>query len=83
MSQLTLEIPDRSLQELHLLPHQAVGELRLAAAMKWHEMGRLSTGAAAELAGIPKPIFLSRMKEFGLATFQLTENELKSETPLV
>jgi hypothetical protein len=28
------------------------------------------------LAGVPKPYFLSRLAEYGVATFDLTEEEL-------
>jgi predicted HTH domain antitoxin len=60
-------------------PEQLEGEVRLAAAMKLHEMGRLSSGAAAELAGIPKPVFLSRLADFGIASFCMSEGELAED----
>ena len=48
-------------------------------AIKLYEMGRLSAGAASGLAGIPKPVFLSRLMEYGVNTFQQTEEELLQE----
>lgn len=47
----------------------------MLAAVKLYEMGRLSTGAAAEFAGIPKPVFLQRMGDYGVAMFDMTEHE--------
>ena len=65
------------------LPLDKLGdELRLAAAIKLYELGRLSSGAAAELAGLPKPLFLMRLVEFGVDTFELSEDELAHETRL-
>jgi hypothetical protein len=54
-------------------------ELRMAAAAKFYEMGRLSSGAAAELAGVPKPLFLMRLGDYGVATFRETEAELRRD----
>lgn len=79
MSEITMSIPDRSLLALKVTPEQAAAELRLAAAMKLYELGRLSSGAAAELAGIPRCLFLTKLADYGIDTFRLTEEELKSE----
>ena len=79
MSQITMLIPDRSLLALKVTAEQAGDELRLAAAMKLYELGRLSSGAAAELAGIPRTLFLTKLVDYGIDTFRLTEQELASE----
>jgi predicted HTH domain antitoxin len=57
-------------------------ELRLAAAVKLFELGRLSSGAAARLAGIPRTLFLTRLANYGVDTFRLTEEDLKAEAVL-
>ena len=51
----------------------------MAAAVKLYELGKLSAGAAAELAGIPKPLFLSRLADYGVPNFDLTEEELRED----
>ena len=79
MSEITISVPDRSLLALKVTAEQAAGELRLAAAMKLYELGRLSSGAAAELAGIPRCLFLTKLADYGIDTFRLTEEELESE----
>ena len=79
MSEITMSIPDRSLLALKVTAEQAADELRLAAAMKLYELGRLSSGAAAELAGIPRCLSLTKLAEYGIDTFRITEEELKSE----
>jgi predicted HTH domain antitoxin len=54
----------------------------MAAAVKLYELGRLSSGAAARLAGVPRVLFLSRLADFGVDTFRLTEEDLQREARL-
>jgi predicted HTH domain antitoxin len=82
MSQLILNIPDESLLALRLPTEGAAAEIRLAAAMKLFELGRLSSGAAARLAGIPRTLFLARLADYGVDTFTLSSDELERQTSL-
>ena len=82
MSRVVLDIPDDTLLALRIQPDNAGDELRMSAAVKLYELRRLSSGAAAKLAGVPKTVFLTRLADYGVNTFFQTEEELKQEASL-
>jgi predicted HTH domain antitoxin len=71
-----VNIPDETLVALKLSVDAAERELVLAAAIKLFEVGRLSAGAAAQLAGLPKPVFMTKLADYGVSAFTLTEAEI-------
>jgi predicted HTH domain antitoxin len=79
MTDVTLHIPDETLLALKMTPESLPAEVRLAAAMKLFELGRLSAGAAAQLAGTPRPVFLAKLADYGVTTFRMTEAELRED----
>ena len=82
MSQIVLDVSTETLLALKLPLEKAGETLLLAAAVKFFELGRLSSGAAARLAGLPRTVFLSRLADYGVNTFDLTEEQLAKETRL-
>jgi len=82
MFDVTLSLPDESLVALKRTPSELAEEIRLAAAMKLYELGRLSSGAAAALAGIPRVLFLAKLADYGIATFKLSAEDLAEDLAL-
>ena len=82
MSQIVLDISPETLLALKIPLEEAGEALRMAAAVKFYELGRLSSGAAAQLAGVPRVVFLARLADYGVDTFDLTQEQLERETRL-
>ena len=77
---VTVDLPDSAIRALDAKTSDAaVANLRLAAAMKLYELGRLSTGAAADLAGLGRGEFMDRLAEFGVNAFQESPEDLAHE----
>ena len=76
---LTIDYGDDVLLALGMTPDEFGKEAKILIAVKLHEMGRLSAGAAAKLANLPKPLFLSRLAAYDIDTFDMSEDELRSD----
>ena len=79
MGEITLSVPDDLDVALNVQPHEVPHELLLAAAVKLFEMGKISAGKASELAGIPKPLFLTRLAELGVSACTLSDKDITEE----
>lgn len=76
MSQLLkIELPDEVFLGLQKDPKHLAAEMRLAAAVKWYEMGLLTQGKAADVAGLSRAAFISGLSRYGVSPVQETPEE--------
>ena len=60
-------------------PDHFVPELRLAAAVKWYELGTVSQSKAAEIAGLSQAEFIAELARFKVSPFQYGADEIIQE----
>jgi hypothetical protein len=61
---IEIDLPDQCFSGLWTSPEDFVQQMRLTAAIKWYEMGKISTSTASEIAGISVPAFSVALTQF-------------------
>lgn len=79
MQNVSVEIPATTFAALGESPDDFVSEMRIAAAVKWYELSRLSQGKAAEVAGLTRTGFIEALSRLKVSPIQYTEKELIHE----
>ena len=79
MKTIQLELPDEIFISFKETPFELAQRIRMAAAAKLYELGKLSSGRAAELAGISRVSFLHSLARYNVSIFDVTEEELRKD----
>ncbi len=79
MNTLNIPYPPEVLWALQKEPGEFETEARLLLALKLYETGRLSTGLAASLAGVPRVTFLFLLGQHGLSPFGEEPEEISRD----
>jgi predicted HTH domain antitoxin len=83
MATLTLECPAELMTALGRRAEDAAKEIRLMAALKLFESGRISSGMAAQLAGLSRVEFLYLCGQYGVTVFQQTAGEIAADAEAI
>ncbi len=79
MTEFTLRIPSDIPQLLKMSKEDFSREAQILLAVKLFEMGKLTSGKAAELAGMPRVAFLHILSRYGVAAINLHAEEIDHE----
>ncbi|MCA9432506.1 MAG: UPF0175 family protein [Candidatus Omnitrophica bacterium] len=77
--QVSVDLPEETFSALWDSPERFADELRLAAAVKWYELGKISQEKASEIAGLNRVEFLEACSRMKVSPFQTTLEELERE----
>jgi len=76
---IPIEYPEDIPAVLNLSPEKVEQEAKLSLAVKLYEMGRLSSGQAAKLAGVSRASFLLECRRYGAVTVDWDQTEIDAE----
>ncbi len=79
MSAVRVEVPEETLISLKTDLESFAQDLKILAAVKLFELGKLSSGRAAQLAGMTRVEFLLILRRYQVSPFQLTDEELHQD----
>ena len=75
MQTMSIDLPETAFAALRKAPDEFVREMRIAAAVKWYELGELSQGKAAEVAGLTRAAFIDALARFKVSPLQYSTEE--------
>ena len=75
---LQIEVADDVLLALQQEPEDLARDMRLAAAVKWYELRRISQDKAAEVAAMSRAEFLVALSRLSVSPFQESPDEILS-----
>ena len=76
---LSIPYPENLLLSIKKSPEAFETEARLLLAVKLYEMEQITTGTAAELAGISRIAFMFELRRFGLSPMGQNPDELAED----
>ncbi len=77
--QIVVDVPSHYLDAMHRAPEDFAAEAKLAMAAKLFEIGRLSSGMAANLIGLDRVTFLEQLQRFGVPMINLSDDDLSQD----
>jgi len=79
MTIISIELPQTVFSALRKNPDEFIREMRIAVAIKWYELGEVSQGKSAEIAGLTRTEFINALYRYRVDFMQYSAEELAEE----
>ena len=79
MTELIVQLPESAFATLRKDPGEFASEMRIAAAVKWYELGMISQEKATEIAGLSRAEFITALNRLHVSPLQYSPEELREE----
>jgi len=76
---LTIRVPSEVQRMLNRTPEEMGRDIRMYAALMLFRQGKLSSGAAAAMAGVPRVMFLDLCADYDIPISQISAEDLRRE----
>jgi hypothetical protein len=73
---VSVDLPEGAFSALRTTPDGFAAEMRLAAAVKWYELGLPSQSTAARVADVTRHELLDALNRFKVSLFQTSPNQV-------
>lgn len=83
MKAVTIPYPEGLPQTLKLSDSEFADEVRFLAAAKLYELGKISSGKAAKLAGMDRVSFLKKLGHYKMPAINIQAEEIEEEVKAV
>lgn len=82
MNHLQIDYPETLPDVLQLTAREFETEAKMAMAAKLYEMGKISSGVAADMLGMSRVSFLLQLSRYGVSTMNFDPGELLKDVDL-
>lgn len=79
MQSIVMNLPDDLAASIEMTPEELASQVRHMAALKMFELGKISTGKAAQLAGLSKLDFIESCASYHIGMFNYKSEDVESE----
>lgn len=79
MIEMNIPIPEGLPQSLKMSDTEFTREARMLLAAKLYELGRVTAGIAAQIAGVDRLVFLSSLSNYGVPVINIKDEEVELE----
>lgn len=79
MIEMNIPIPEGLPQSLKMSEVEFTREARMLLAVKLYELGKVTAGVAAQIAGVERLVFLASLVNYGVPAINIKDEEVELE----